>query len=104
MISDQDLIAIKGCCRDELSAHSQRILHLVKSYCEQTSALTEAKQACDNALTMLDVANEVIGEVRGVCKAEDTELTVIAVRRALGGSPTLTCVTTVTTPHPAKED
>ncbi len=37
--------------------------------------------ARDNALNKLDVANEVIGEVRGVCKAGDDELTVVAVRR-----------------------
>ncbi len=35
----------------------------------------------DNALTQLDTLNEVIGEVRGVCKADDDELTVVAVRR-----------------------
>lgn len=47
------------------------------------SRLAAVEVERDNALNKLDVANEVITEVRGVCKAGPDELTVLAVRRAL---------------------
>lgn len=100
MSNDEDLIAIEErCLRDGGTTHSQRVMDLVQSYREQTALLIDAQKDRDNALTLIDVLDEVIGEVRGVCKAGPTELTVLAVRRAICETPTLTTTPVATTLH-----